>query len=74
MKWLHRSPRTVEAFSEPVGEGFIAGGSYAVTVFQYGTTSFAGRTITFKIGESTANETATWASLGADVVNLTADE
>ena len=62
----------VEGFSEPVGEGAVAGGSYALKAFQFGTTSFAGRVITFKIGESTANETGSWQSLGADVVNLTA--
>jgi hypothetical protein len=60
----------VEEFSEPVGEGVAAGGSYNLTVFQFGTTSFSGRTITFKIGEFTANETGTWQTFGADVVDL----
>ena len=63
----------VEGFSEPVGEGVVTGGSYALKAFQFGTTSFAGRIIIFKIGESTANETGTWQSLGADVVNLTVE-
>ena len=60
----------VEEFSEPVGEGVSAGGSYNLKVFQFGTTSFSGRTITFKIGAFTANETGTWQTFGADVVGL----
>jgi len=63
----------VEGFSEPVEEGVVAGGSYALKAFQFGITSFSGRTITFKIGDSTANETGTWRSFGADVVNLTVE-
>jgi hypothetical protein len=63
----------IEEFSEPIGEGVVASGSYALKAFQFGTTSFAGHTITFKIGGATANETGTWQSLGADVVNLTVE-
>jgi len=51
----------------------VAGGSYALKAFQFGTPSFSGRTITFKIGESTANETGVWQSFGADVVDLTVE-
>ena len=61
----------VEGFLEPVGEGVVAAGSYNLKAFQLGTVSFWGRTIIFKIGESTANETGIWQSFGADVVNLT---
>jgi hypothetical protein len=63
----------VEGFSEPVGEGVVSLGSYSLKVFQFGTTSFSGRTITFKIGESVAAETGTWQSFGADVVNITVE-
>ena len=63
----------VDGFSEAVGEGVVAGGSYNLKVFQFGTASFADRTISFKIGESTANETGTWQTFGADVVNLTVE-
>jgi hypothetical protein len=63
----------VEGFSEPVGEGVVSLGSYNLKVFQFGTTSFSGSTITFKIGESAASETGTWQSFGADVVNLTVE-
>ena len=63
----------VEEFSEPVGEGVAADGSYNLTVSQFGTTSFYGRTITFKIGGFTANETGTWQTLAADVVDLSVE-
>ena len=63
----------VEGFSEPVREAVVAGGSYNLKVFQFGKASFADRTITFKIGESTANETGVWQSFGADVVDLTVE-
>ena len=51
-------------------EGVVASGAYNLKVFQFGTTSFSGRTITFKIGGFTANETGTWQAFGADVVGL----
>jgi hypothetical protein len=63
----------VDGFSKPVGEGVVSLGSYNLKVFQFGTTSFSGRTITFKIGESAASETGIWQSFGADVVNLTVE-
>ena len=63
----------VDGFSEPVGEGVVSLGSYNLKVFQFGTTSFSGRTITFKVGESAAAETGTWQSFGADVVNLSVE-
>ena len=63
----------VEEFAQPVAQGVVAGGSYNFKVFQFGTTSFSGRIITFKIGDSTANETGIWQSFGADVVNLTVE-
>lgn len=62
----------VEDFNEPVGEGAVSGGSYVLRVFQYGSGSFTGKTITFKIGGLIANETATWESLAGDELNLTA--
>ena len=50
----------------------VADGQYKVSMFQYGKSSFAGRTITFKIGEADTQETGTWESFGADLLNLTA--
>lgn len=61
----------VSEFSQPVGTAAVADGRYTVTVFQYGKGSFAGKTITFKIGDLGAMETGSWASFGADVLNLT---
>jgi len=63
----------VDGFSESVGEGVISLGSYNLNVFQFGTTSFPGRTITFMIDRWVAAETGIWQSFGADVVNLTVD-
>ena len=62
----------VISFQDPVGEGVVSGGIYNLFVFQYGSGSFTGKTITFKVGQFTANETAVWQSFGADEVNLTA--
>ncbi len=62
----------VAEFSEPVATAVVADGQYKVSMFQYGKSSFAGRTITFKIGEADAQETGTWESFGADLLNLIA--
>ena len=62
----------VISFQDPVGEGVGSGGIYNLFVFQYGSGSFTGKTITFKVGQFTANETAVWQSFGADEVNLNA--
>jgi len=62
----------VISFQDPVGEGVVSGGIYNLFVFQYGSGSFTGKTITFKVGQFTANETAVWQSFGADEVNLNA--
>ena len=63
----------VEDFNEPVAEGVVSGGSYVLRVFQHGSGSFTGKTITFKIGGLIANKTAIWQSLAGDEVNLTAN-
>ena len=62
----------VISFQDPVGDGVVSGGIYNLLVFQYGSGSFTGKTITFKVGQFTANETAVWQSFGADEVNLNA--
>ena len=61
-----------EGFLQPVGQGVVKDGAYFFSVFQYGKASFAGRIITFQIGDLTANETAAWESLGVTELNLTA--
>jgi hypothetical protein len=62
----------VAAFNEPVGEGTVSNGSYSVTVSQYGSESFANKTVTFRLGAFDATEAATWLAGGGDVLNLTA--
>ena len=62
----------VEGLPETVGEGVVSGGIYNLKVFQFGSSSFGGKTITFQIGALTATQTAIWQSFGADELNLTA--
>ena len=61
----------IEGFSEPVGEGVVSPG-YSIQVAQYGSESFNGKTVTFKVGALDAQETAVWAAGEASVLNLTA--
>ncbi|MCH8349881.1 MAG: hypothetical protein J4N78_07275 [Chloroflexi bacterium] len=62
----------VADFSEPVATAVVADGQYKVSVFQFGSKSFAGTTITFKIGDLEAPQTASWEFGGVGIVNLTA--
>ena len=64
----------VADFQEPVGEGAVSDGVYVLRVFQYGSESFNGKTVTFKIGDLAANETAVWETFGATELNLTASK
>ncbi len=65
----------VEGFREPVGDTTVSGGLYFFRVFQYGDESFAGKTVTFKVGGLDALETATWESGGSTPrLNLTASD
>jgi len=63
----------VSEFSSPVGEGTVSGGSYVMNVSQYGTASFAGKTLTFKIGDDDTGQTSTWEKGGATVLDLVGD-
>jgi hypothetical protein len=62
----------IDLFGEPVGQGTVSGGAYALTVPQYGGQSFAGRTLTFKLGGLDASETGVWKQGGGDELTLTA--
>ena len=62
----------VADFSEPVATAVVADGQYVVSVFQYGKKSFAGKIITFEISGIKAQQTGSWESFGAEVLNLTA--
>ena len=59
----------ISPYQESVGTGTVVGSSYSVKVVLPG--SLAGRTITFKIGEHTANETVVFTAMGATELDLT---
>ena len=48
-----------------------SGGSYTLLIDQ-GDSSFAGKTVVFRVGSADADQTATWAQGGGDELNLTA--
>ena len=62
----------IQEFSVPVDQAVVNAGSYLIQVPQYGSASFAGMTVTFKVGSLDAQETAVWMSLSVDELNLTA--
>ena len=62
----------VDDFMEPIAEIAVSNGAYNLNVFQFGSGSFAGKTINFRIDGLPANETGTWSSLGVDPLALTA--
>ncbi len=62
----------IQEFSAPVDQAVVSDGSYLIQVPQYGSASFAGKTVTFKVGSLNARETAIWMSLSVDELNLTA--
>ncbi len=56
---------------DQVADAHAAGGDYTLLVDQ-GDSSFAGKTVSFKIGGVDASETADWKQGGAEVLNLVA--
>ena len=64
----------IDLYSAPVAKDTVTDGSFLLIVPQYGTVSFTGRTLRFKIGDLYATETATWETGGADLLNLNAFE
>ena len=50
----------------------VSGGAYSMAIAEAPGQSFEGKTITFKIGEITARETAVWEVDGGVTLNLTA--
>ena len=64
----------VSNFQSPVGEGEVTVGIYFLRVFQHGNESFAGKTITFKVGSFDAPQIAFWETLEVTELNLTADQ
>jgi hypothetical protein len=63
----------VSDYTSAVGEGTVSGGSYVMNVSQYGAASFAGKTLTFKIGDADTGQTYTWEKGGATVLDLVGD-
>lgn len=62
----------MKAFREPLAQGMLVDGRSLLMVPQYGSTPFTGETMSFKIGELDAGETAIWQPGGADLLDLTA--
>jgi hypothetical protein len=60
----------VSDFNSPVGEGIVTDGNYVMNVSQYGTSSFVGKTLTFKIGDTEAGQTSKWETGGATALDL----
>jgi hypothetical protein len=60
----------VSDYSSAVGLSNVANGSYVMNVSQYGTASFSGMTLIFKIGSVETALTSTWETGGATVVDL----
>ena len=54
-----------------VASAMVSGGGYAFAIPQPPGGSYAGKTITFKIGDTTASETGIWQSDGGGQLNLT---
>ena len=63
----------VSDYSSAVGLSNVANGSYVMNVSQYGTASFSGMTLIFKIGSVETALTSTWETGGATVLDLVTD-
>lgn len=63
----------VAEYNRPVGTGTTSGGNYAVLAYQYGTVSFGGRTLMFKVNGQDSGETATWVTGDATILALSLD-
>ena len=56
---------------QPVAEATVTGGKYRMVVGEPRGTFYAGKTITFTIGDSTAAQSTTWNRGNIDILNLT---
>jgi hypothetical protein len=63
----------VSDYTSAVGTGTVANGSYVMNIPQYGTESFAGKTLTCKIESNDTWQTATWLKGRAIVLDLAVD-
>ena len=60
-------------FDAPVGTAIVVDGGYTLLVNQYGTESFGGRTLVFKLNGVTTGETSLWKAGGATILDLSLD-
>lgn len=63
----------VPEYSGPIGAGTTSGGTYSLPVNQYGSPSFSGRTIIFKVNGQETGETGVWQSGGATILAISLD-
>lgn len=63
----------MEEYSEPLESGLVYDDAFTVVVPQYGTASFNGRIVQFKLDGLGATPERVWASGGADILGLKAE-
>ena len=59
-------------YSEPLAKGAVSAGAFTLLIPQYGTESFDGRDLLFKLEGLAAMPVAVWSPGGADVISLEA--
>ena len=64
----------LEGIDGPVAEATVSEGRYHLKIVQRNGQAYFGRTVTFKIGDEDAQQTHTWVSGAADVVDLVTGE
>lgn len=60
----------LEQYDSPLGTGTSVGGSYSVLANQFGSSSFGGRRVVFKINGEESGETAIWEKGGATILDV----
>jgi hypothetical protein len=63
----------VAEFDGPIGTGTTSGGDYSVLASVYGTASFSGKDLIFKVNGQDTGETGSWEKGGATVLDLSVD-
>jgi hypothetical protein len=60
-------------FDAPVGTAIVVDGEYTLLANQYGTESFGGRTLVFKLNGVPTGETSLWKVGEATILDLSLD-
>ena len=60
-------------YNRPVGSDTTSGGTYSVLAHQYGTGSFSGRTLIFKVNGQDTGEIGTWVTGEATILAISLD-